>query len=61
MAAKRFKKIHAEGGGVATQYQILQDTETGVNYLFAISGSAAGLTILLDREGRPVITPVERD
>ena len=32
------------------------DRATGVNYLFHASGSAGGLTVLLDREGKPVIT-----
>jgi hypothetical protein len=29
-----------------------------VNYLFRQSGYAGGMTVLLDREGKPVITPV---
>lgn len=61
MSDKRFKKIHSEGNGLGVQYEILQDTETGVNYLFTISGYAGGLTVLLDREGKPVITSVDRD
>lgn len=59
MSDKRFKKIHSEGGGLGVQYQIIQDTETGVNYVFTISGYAGGLTVLLDKEGKPVITPVD--
>lgn len=61
MSDKRFRKIHSEGHGLGVQYQVLQDAETGVNYLFTVSGYAGGLTVLVDREGRPVITPVERD
>ncbi len=38
--------------------QILVDKQTGVNYLFAFDGYAGGLTVLVDREGKPVITPV---
>ena len=37
---------------------ILIDKETGVNYLFHQSGYAGGLTPLLDREGKPVISPI---
>ena len=33
------------------------DTETGVNYLFVQGGYAGGLTPLLDKNGKPVITP----
>ncbi len=34
------------------------DRQTGVNYLFFRDAGAGGLTPLLDREGRPVITAV---
>ena len=37
---------------------ILIDRETGVNYLFFQTGNAGGLTPLLDREGKPVVTAV---
>ena len=39
---------------------IYVDKETGVNYLFAQSGYAGGMTPLLNRDGSPVITPVPR-
>ena len=52
---KRFQKVYSQDmGGV----EILVDKETGVNYIFCTSGSAGGLTVLLDREGKPVITPI---
>ena len=38
--------------------EILVDRETGVNYLFRTNGYAGGLTALLDREGKPVISPI---
>lgn len=50
---KRFVKIHTEGLGSTI---ILVDTKTGVNYLFHSEGSAGGMTVLLDREGKPVIS-----
>lgn len=52
---KRFEKVYSQDMG---SVMILVDKETGVNYLFAASGYAGGLTPLLDREGKPVITPV---
>lgn len=52
---KRFEKTYSQDLG---SVMILVDKETGVNYLFAASGYAGGLTPLLDREGKPVITPV---
>ena len=51
----RFIKIHSEGMGCR---MILVDKETGVNYLFVQSGYAGGLTPLLDRDGKPVITRI---
>ncbi len=52
---KRFVKVYSQGlSGV----QILVDRKTGVNYLFVQNGYAGGLTPLLDREGRPVVSPI---
>jgi len=51
----RFEKVYSQGklSGV----EILVDKETGVNYLFAFSGYAGGLTVLLDSSGKPVVSP----
>ncbi|MFQ7237488.1 MAG: DUF6440 family protein, partial [Enterococcus hulanensis] len=38
---------------------VFVDRETGVNYMFNKVGYAGGLTPLLDKEGKPVITPAE--
>ena len=53
---KRFERVYSEG--VLGTMQIIVDRETGVNYLFCQSGNAGGLTPLLDRDGKPVITPI---
>jgi len=59
---KRFIKVHTESGGFSgPSTAILVDKKTGVNYLFAASGYAGGLTVLLNRDGTPVITPVPSD
>ena len=34
------------------------DTKTGVNYLWHDEGYAGGLTVLLDRDGKPVVSPL---
>ena len=52
---ERFVRIHSENMG---SEQIVVDTKTGVNYLFVQSGYAGGLTVLLDRDGKPVISPL---
>lgn len=51
----RFEKVYSQGLGGT---EIWVDKETGVNYLFHASGYAGGLTPLLDRDGKPVITTV---
>jgi len=56
MSDDRFEKIYKQG--VLSVMEIWVDRETGVNYLFCASGYAGGLTVLLDAEGKPVITPV---
>lgn len=58
MAEKRFEQVYTQG--VLQTVQIWVDRETGVNYLFVSSGESGGLTPLLDRDGRPVISPLER-
>ena len=40
------------------QPRVLVDRLTGVNYLWAASGYAGGLTVLVDAEGKPIVTPV---
>ena len=42
----------------AKEIQILVDKETGVNYLLTWYSQGVGLTPLLDKYGKPVITPV---
>ena len=50
----RFIKIYSQGTLNITEIWV--DRETGVNYIFHASGNAGGLTPLLDREGKPVVT-----
>ena len=59
MADKRFEKVYSQG--TLTTAEVYVDKETGVNYLFMTSGYAGGLTPLLGRDGKPVISPVERE
>lgn len=55
---KRFIKTYTQGGFADNLMQIWVDKQTGVNYLYSASGYGGGLTVLLDRDGQPVITPV---
>ena len=56
MAKQRFEKIYSQGSMNVTEIWV--DKETGVNYLYHASGYSGGLTPLLDREGKPVISPI---
>ena len=61
---KRFIQTHVQQDGLANRTYVLIYRETGVNYLLAgflaSSGvSCTGMTVLLDADGNPVVTPVE--
>ena len=58
----RFEVVFRDGSSIREdgQRQILVDTETGVNYLVWKAGYAGGITPLLDRDGKPVISAVVR-
>lgn len=53
---ERFVRILLEGSAFGEVRMLYVDKETGVTYLFIKSGYGAGLTPLLDSEGKPVIT-----
>ena len=50
---KRFERVYSQGMG---SMEIWVDEETGVNYLYRQSGYAGGMTVLLDKYGKPVIS-----
>ena len=56
---KRFIKAHKEST-LTSGTEIWIDRVTGVNYLFHMDGYGAGLTVLLDEDGKPVVTPLEQ-
>lgn len=53
--SKRFEKIYSQSMGAI---EVWVDKETGVNYLYRQSGYSGGMTVLLDKDGKPVITPI---
>ena len=59
MAEKRFVKVYSDGAFGSNEIWV--DRETGVNYLFHAAGYAGGLTVLVDAEGKPVVTPVPEE
>ena len=59
---KRFIKTYSHGGGFSgPATYVLVDKQTGVNYLYASGSYGGGVTPLLDRDGKPIITPVPKE
>lgn len=54
--AKDDRFVKTYGQGTLNVTEIWVDRETGVNYLWHSTGHAGGMTPLLDREGKPIIT-----
>ena len=52
----RFEKVYSQGTVNVTEIWV--DKETGVNYIFHASGYAGGMTPLLDRDGKPIASPI---
>lgn len=53
---ERFVRTYAQGKLTGTEIWV--DRETGVNYVYHFSGYSGGLTPLLDRDGKPVVTTI---
>ncbi len=55
----RFKIVLDEPDGLGSGTRLIEDRETGIVYLYYYGGGGAGLTVLLDEEGNPTITPTK--
>lgn len=53
---KRFINVYSESMGSDS---IIVDSVTGVNYLYHCGGYNGGLTVLVDKDGKPIVTPIE--
>lgn len=51
----RFEIIHEQKKGFAEIVRVLRDTRTGVCYLQTWSGTSGGITLLVDRQGNPLV------
>lgn len=51
---KRFERIFQQG--TMSAMEIWVDKATGIHYLFHQSGYAGGMTPLLDKDGKPVVS-----
>ena len=56
---ERFVEVYSQG--FVNVAKVIVDTETGVNYLLASHDlrTGTGLTVLIDQDGKPVVTPIE--
>ena len=54
---ERFTRTYSQG--MAAVFEIWVDKVTGVNYLYHGAGYGGGLTVLLDSDGKPVVTPLD--
>jgi hypothetical protein len=52
MEEKRFEVVYRQG--TMEVQKIIVDRKTGVEYLQMINGYAGGLTVLVDRDGKPL-------
>ena len=50
---KRFEFVEKEG--FMEGARIIVDTETGVQYLYVYSGYGGGVTVLVDKDGKPLV------
>lgn len=59
MAKDRFEVVYNQG--LVNVAKVIVDRETGVNYLLASHDKqmGTGLTVLVDANGKPIVTPVE--
>ena len=59
MAKERFVEVYSQG--FVNVAKVIVDTETGVNYVLASSAMTVGcgMSVLVDAEGKPIVTPME--
>ncbi len=51
----RFIKVYSQGK-LTTPMEIWVDRKTGVNYIYHSAGYSGGLTVLVDKNGKPIVT-----
>ena len=55
----RFIRIHKQGSAFGGNFEVWVDRTTGVNYAVWASGYAGGLTVMLDADGKPIVTELD--
>lgn len=54
-----FEKIYSQG--TFDPVEIWVDTETGVNYISFLRGSAANFIVRVDKDGKPVVSGPQKN
>jgi len=50
---KRFQELYKQGKLNVTK--VIRDNETGVLYMYQQEGYGAGLTVMVDEDGKPLV------
>lgn len=53
MSDKRFEEVYKQGK--LKVMKVIRDNETGVLYMLHQEGYGSGLTVMVDREGNPLV------
>lgn len=56
---KRFIRVHQESNTWNSASEVWVDSKTGVNYYYHSEGYGGGMCVLVDAEGKPVITKLD--
>lgn len=59
MAKKRFIETYSQGA--IDTIRIIVDIQTGVNYLLVANALGGGITVLVDKDGKPIVTPIDNN
>jgi len=54
--SERFVAVSRQHIKKSDSVDVLVDTMTGVQYLYAWCGSGAGITVLVDEDGKPLVS-----
>jgi hypothetical protein len=53
---KKEQAVFRTDGGVMSEFQVFVDKQTGVNYLYVTQGYGGGVSVLVDRAGKSIVT-----
>lgn len=54
-----FSSIYEQADEISVRCKLIKSAKIGINYLINIEGSNGGITLLLDKEGNPMLSQVK--